>query len=305
LRPGRFDRRVVIDLPDINDREAILKLHAKGKPLEGKINLRKLAERTPGFSGADLANIMNEGAILAARENKEKIEEPDLLDAVEKVMLGPERKSHILSKKEKKVTAYHEAGHALVAHLSKNSDPVHKVSVISRGFAAGYTIKVPTEDRKMHTKAEFMDDIAVALGGYTAEMEIFGDLTTGASNDLQVATGLAKKMVMNYGMSESVGPRTLGEHQEMIFMGKGIHSQRDYSEKVAEQIDEEVSKLMRHGHEQAKRIINESKGKLESIVAVLMDKETIEKEDFEKLMRGEKLDEPEEKKNDSETDQTK
>ncbi|HJV33293.1 MAG TPA: ATP-dependent zinc metalloprotease FtsH, partial [Patescibacteria group bacterium] len=254
LRPGRFDRRVVIDPPDLNDREEILKIHAKKKPLAPDVNLRKLAERTPGFSGADLANLMNEAAILAARKDKTEVTEAMLLDSVEKVMLGPERKSYVMNDHEKKVTAYHEAGHALVAAFSKHADPVHKISIISRGFAAGYTIKLPTEDKRMHTKSEFIDDIAVMLGGYVAEREIFNELTTGASSDLKKATSLAKDMVTRFGMSDVLPPRTYGEHEEMIFLGKEIHSQRDYSEKIAQEIDEEVAALIRNGKAQAEKI---------------------------------------------------
>jgi cell division protease FtsH len=286
LRPGRFDRRVIIDLPDMDGREEILKLHAKKKPMAADTNLRRLAERTPGFSGADLANIMNEAAILAARRDKTEITESELLESVEKVMLGPERKSHILSVEEKKVTAYHEGGHALVAFYSKHSDPVHKISIISRGFAAGYTIKLPTEDRKMHTKAEFMDDIAVSLGGYVAEKEFFNELTTGASSDLRKATALAKDMITRFGMSDVLAPRTYGEREEMIFLGREIHSQRDYSEKVAEQIDAEVAALIEHGKKQAEDLIRTHRPKMDELVKVLIEKETIEKEEFEKIMKA-------------------
>ena len=284
LRPGRFDRRVIIDPPDLNDREEILKIHAKKKPLAADVNLRKLAERTPGFSGADLANLMNEAAILAARKDKTEVSEAMLLDSVEKVMLGPERKSYLMNDQEKKVTAYHEAGHALVAAFSKHADPVHKISIISRGFAAGYTIKLPTEDKRMHTKSEFIDDIAVMLGGYVAEKEIFNELTTGASSDLRKATSLAKDMITRFGMSDVLPPRTYGEHEEMIFLGKEIHSQRDYSEKVAIQIDEEVAALIQNGKAQAEKIIREQRAKMDKVVEVLLKNETIEKEEFAALM---------------------
>ena len=284
LRPGRFDRRVVIDPPDLNDREEILKIHAKKKPLASDVNLRKLAERTPGFSGADLANLMNEAAILAARTDKTEVTEAMLLDSVEKVMLVPERKSYLMNDHEKKVTAYHEAGHALVAHFSKHADPVHKISIISRGFAAGYTIKLPTEDKRMHTKSEFIDDIAVMLGGYVAEREIFNELTTGASSDLRKATSLAKDMVTRFGMSDVLPPRTYGEHEEMIFLGKEIHSQRDYSEKVAIQIDEEVAALIQNGKAQAENVIRSQRAKMDKVVEVLLKNETIEKEEFAALI---------------------
>ena len=220
LRPGRFDRRVVLDAPDINDREAILQVHARHKPLAADVNLRRVAERTPGFTGADLNNLLNEAAILAARQNKTKVEMTHILNSIEKVILGPERKSHILSDKEKKVTAYHEAGHALVARSLPNTDPVHKVSIVSRGSAAGYTLKMPIEDKSMHTRAEFIDELAVLLAGHTTEREIFGDLSTGASNDLKEATRLARRLIMQYGMSDTLGARTFGEREELIFLGR-------------------------------------------------------------------------------------
>ena len=286
LRPGRFDRRVVLDEPDMNDRKAILEIHVKNKPLEADVDLAMVAQRTPGFSGADLANLVNEAAILAARRNKKKISQAELLESIEKVMLGPERKSHILSETERKVTAYHEAGHALVAHLLPGADPVHKVSIISRGMAAGYTLKLPVEDRRMHRRVEFLADIAVSMGGRVAEIEFFGpdNLTTGASSDLRKATAMAKRMVTDFGMSESLAPRTFGENEEMIFLGREIHHQRDYSEKVAEQIDAEVGRLVSEGESMAHKIISENKPVMDRIVAVLLEKETIEKEDFEKIM---------------------
>jgi cell division protease FtsH len=288
LRPGRFDRRIVLDEPDINDREAILTIHAKNKPLSEDVNLRRIAERTPGFSGADLANLINEGAILAARRNKKKITANELLESIEKVLLGPERKSHILSEKERKITAYHEAGHALVSHSLPNADSVHKVSIISRGSAAGYTMKLPSEDKRMHRKAEFLDDLAVSLGGYVAESEIFGkeNLTTGASSDLRSATRLARRLITDYGMSDTLGPRTYGEKEEMVFLGKEIHHERDYSEKVAEQIDHEITTLLTTAMETAKRVITERRNMLDKIAAVLLEKETIEKEEFEALFGG-------------------
>ncbi|MEY4744440.1 MAG: ATP-dependent metalloprotease FtsH [Candidatus Parcubacteria bacterium] len=286
LRPGRFDRRVVLDEPDINDREAILTIHAKNKPLEEDVDLRRLAQRTPGFSGADLANLINEGAILAARRNKKKVGMTELVESIEKVLLGPERKSHILSEDERRVTAYHEAGHALVSHMLPNADPVHKVSIISRGSAAGYTLKLPAEDRRMQRKAEFIDDLAVSLGGYVAEMEIFGkeNQTTGASNDLRQATRLARRLITDYGMSDKLGPRTYGEKEEMVFLGKEIHHERDYSEKVAEMIDHEITALLMDAMETARRVIREHRDKMEKIVATLLEKETIEKDEFDAVM---------------------
>jgi len=288
LRPGRFDRRVMLENPDIADREAILKIHSKKKPLAKEVSLRTIAERTPGFSGADLANLLNEGAILAARKNKKIIEMDELLEAIEKVMLGPERKSKIITPREKKITAYHEAGHALVAHYLPNTDPVHKISIIGRGQAAGYTIKLPTEDKHMHTKTEYLEEISVLLGGYLTEKQIFGEVTTGATSDLRRATNIARKLITDFGMSDKLGPRTFGEKEEMIFLGREIHEQRDYSEKVAEKIDEEISAFIQRSSEKAKNIIVNKKDKLEKIVKELLEKETLEREEFEKIMKEDK-----------------
>jgi cell division protease FtsH len=229
LRPGRFDRRVVLDLPDRADREEILTIHSVKKPLGEDVNLRVIAERTPGFSGADLYSIMNEGAIFAAREDRKKVTQYDLLRAIEKVMLGPERKSHLLSPVEKKITAYHEAGHAIIASVLPHADPVHKVSIVARGRAGGYTLKLPLEDRKLQSKAEFLDDIAVSLGGYVAEKMIFGDITTGPSNDLQVATSLARAMVTRWGMSDTIGPIALESDGGKTLFGQGVND-KEYSE---------------------------------------------------------------------------
>lgn len=287
LRPGRFDRRVVLDEPDIADREAILKIHARQKPLSKEVSLRRVAERTPGFSGADLANLLNEAAILAARRNKKIIGMEEALESIEKVMMGPERKSRVLSEKEKKITAYHEAGHAIVAHFSPHTDPIQKISIIARGLAGGYTLKLPTEDKHMHTKLEFLEEIAVLLAGYVTEKEIFGDVTTGATSDLRRATALARKLITDYGMSENLGPRTFGEKEEMIFLGREIHEQRDYSEKIAEEIDREITVFISKAVKDAREIVQSQREKLEAVVAELMTKETLEKEDFEKLV-GEK-----------------
>lgn len=284
LRPGRFDRQVILDQPDIKDREAILNVHAKEKPLGEDVKLRVLAERTPGFSGADLANLLNEAAILAARRNQKKLMQIDCLEALEKVMLGPERKSHLLSEKEKKITAYHEAGHALVAHFMPAADPVHKISIISRGRAGGYTLKLPSEDKHMHPKSEFEADIAVMLAGHAAEQEIFGEVTTGAQSDLKRATGLARKLVTEYGMSDKLGPRTFGLKEELVFLGREISEQRDYSEKVAQVIDDEVSHLLKKGYTEAQGIIKKQKTKLDLIANELIKKEVIEREEFEALM---------------------
>jgi len=280
LRPGRFDRRVVLDPPDINDREAILKIHAKNKPFAKEVEIRRLAERTPGFSGADLANLMNEAAILAARRNKLEIGTTELFESIEKVMLGPERRSFLMNEEERRITAYHEAGHALVAHLEPHMDPVTKVSIISRGRAAGYTIKMPTEDRHMHNRTEYIEDLAVMLGGYAAEKVVFGEVTTGASSDMAQATTIAKNMVTQWGMSDALGPRTYGERQDMIFLGREITESRDYSESRAELIDQEVDALIHNGLEEALKIAREKRDALDRIVDHLIKKETIERDEF-------------------------
>ena len=289
LRPGRFDRRVIIDEPDIADREAILKVHAKNKPMAEEVSLRKVAERTPGFSGADLANLLNEAAILTARRNKKKIGFEECVESIEKVMLGPERRSRVMSEKEKKITAYHEAGHALVAHELPNTDPVHKISIIARGRAGGYTLKLPIEDKHYHSKTELVENLAVMLAGQVVEKEIFGDITTGASNDLMQATKLARKLVTQYGMSDIIGPRTFGEKEEMIFLGREIREHRDYSEKAAEAIDQEVSKFLKKAYTTAKNIVKEKYSVLEEIVKKLMEKETLEREEFEAIFKTPKL----------------
>ena len=283
LRPGRFDRRVILDLPDINDREEILKIHARGKPLALNINIREVAERTPGFSGADLANVVNEAAILAARKNKQQIFQQELLESIEKVLLGPERKSHILSKKEKIIAAFHEAGHALVSASLPETEPIRKISIVARGMAAGYTIKMPIEDRRIITKSEFLAEIATLLGGYCAEKLKFNEITTGAANDLEKASQLARKLVKEYGMS-SLGPISFGEKEEMIFLGKELGEQRNYSEKVASQIDQEVANFIRDAESTAKKVLSKKKKTLEKIAERLIDKETIEREEFEELI---------------------
>jgi cell division protease FtsH len=283
LRPGRFDRRIVLDLPDVNDREEILKIHCRGKPLALDVNLREIAERTPGFSGADLANLVNEAAILAARRNKNQIFQAEFLEAIEKVLLGPERKSYVLSKKEKEIAAFHEAGHALVSSFLPGSEPVRKISIIARGMAAGYTLKVPTEDRKMRSKKEFLADLATLLGGYCAEQLIFGDITTGAANDLEKASQLARKLVKEYGMS-SLGPIAFGDKDELIFLGKEISEQRNYSEAVAAKIDKEVENFIRQAERTAMDILKKRKNLLKKIARALIEKETIEREEFEELI---------------------
>jgi len=287
LRPGRFDRRIILDLPDIADREQILKIHSIGKPLAKKIDLRQIAERTPGFSGADLANLMNEAAIFTARKNKKEISMEELIPSVEKVLLGPERKSHILTDKEKKIAAWHEAGHALVNASLPHTDPVRKVSIIARGRAAGYTLKLPTEDRHLKTKTEFTEELAVLMGGSAAEKLVFGEMTTGSANDLEQATDLARKLVTRFGMSDKLGPRTFGEQEELIFLGKEIVTEKDYSEKTAAQIDEEVSKFIVEAQKVAQNIVIQKRTLLDKIASRLIEKETIEKEEFENIMAGE------------------
>lgn len=285
LRPGRFDRRVVLDLPDIKDREGILAVHAANKPLDKNVSVRKIAERTPGFSGADLENLLNEAAILTVRRGLKKIGENEVLESVEKVLLGPERRSRIITDKEKNMTAYHEAGHAIVGLSLTHSDPVRKVSIISRGQAGGYTLKMPSEDKHYHTLAEFKDELAMTLGGYAVEKMIFGDemISTGPSADLRQATKIARDMVVRYGMS-ALGPRTFGEREEMIFLGREIHEERDYSDKTAESIDKEVSALIMDGLKRAKEILLERKDKLDIMVARLMEKETIEQDEIKEIM---------------------
>jgi cell division protease FtsH len=285
LRPGRFDRRVNVELPDRKDRLEILKIHAKNKPLEKDVRLETVSERTPGFSGADLHSIMNEAAILAARENKKQISQHDLIRSIEKVMLGPIRQTHALSKKEKEVTAYHEGGHALVASILQYADPVHKVSIISRGRAAGYTLKLPNEEKKMQSKLEFLDDIAVSLGGYVVEKTIFGDLTTGSSNDLQVASALARDMVTKYGMSDAVGPIALEPAGGRAMFGNNVES-KNYSEKTNEFIDNEVSKIMNEAYERVIDIINTNRECLDAISKTLVEKETLEQGEYEDIIRG-------------------
>lgn len=282
LRPGRFDRRVTIDLPDRRDREEILRTHSKSKPLGPDVQLGVIAERTPGFSGADLANLMNEAAILAAREDRKEVTQYDLIRSIEKVMLGPERRSHVLNKKEKEITAYHEAGHAILASVLPYADPVHKVSIISRGRAAGYTLKLPLEDRKMQSKKEFLDDIAVSLGGYIAEKMIYGDVTTGASNDLQVLSALARDMVTRYGMSDKVGPVALEAASGRTLFGNGVEGEQ--SEELAAQVDSEVKRIIDAQYKKAEKLMTKHRDALDAIAAKLVEVETIEREDFENLL---------------------
>ena len=284
LRPGRFDRRVVLDLPDISDREEILKIHAKNKVWDRDVNLRVIAERTPGFSGADLANVINEAAILAARGGRKSIAQADFVASIEKVMLGPERKSHILTPQEKEIVAYHEAGHALVAASLKHTDPVHKISIVARGRAGGHTWKLPAEDRHLFSRSYFLDEIAVAMGGYAAEKTVFNEITTGPHSDLEHASDIARDLVTRFGMSEKLGPAVFGERQELIFLGKEIGTEKNYSEEIARLIDREVRRFIDTGLKRARDVITKRRAKLEAIAHRLMEKETIEREEFEALM---------------------
>jgi cell division protease FtsH len=283
LRPGRFDRRVTLDLPDRRDRREILEIHSRRKPFAEDVNMEVIAERTPGFSGADLYSLMNEAAILAARENRTKIAQFDLIRSIEKVIIGPERRSHLLSKKEKELTAYHEAGHALAASVLPYADPVHKITIISRGRALGYVFKLPLEERKLQSRKEFLDDIAVSLGGYVVEKNIFGDITTGPSNDLQVSTALARDMVTKYGMSEKMGPIALESSAGKPLFGVGV-GDKDYSEVVGAEIDAEVSKIMNDGMKKVEKIIKDHRKILDAIATRLIEVETIEQKEFEDLL---------------------
>jgi len=281
LRPGRFDRRVVLDRPDIKDRRAILDVHAKNKPLNDGVNLDKVASQTPGFTGADLQNLVNEAAILAARHNRKRISQTDFSEALEKVVLGPERRNKILTDQEKKVTAYHEAGHAIVSHIMPHGEPVHKISVVSRGMALGYTWNMPISDRYLHSKAQFVDEIAVMMGGRVAEQLVFDEVTTGASNDLQRATDLARKMVIKFGMSNKIGPVVFGGKEELVFLGREIHEQKNYSEKIAGIIDEEVTTLIKDAEDKATTALKKYHKELEAVAERLIKEEVLEREDFE------------------------
>ncbi len=286
LRPGRFDRRVIIDEPDIKNREEILKIHSEGKPLSADVVLRKIAERTPGFSGADLANLMNEGAIAAARKNQKEITQTELTESIEKVMMGPARRSKVYSAKEKEIVAFHEAGHALVAASLSNADAVHKISIVSRGRAGGYTLKLPTEEINFYSKNKFIDELATLLGGYAAEKTVFGDVTTGPHSDLKTASDLARRIVTEYGMSEKMGPMTFGEREKLVFLGKEMGENRNYSESVATKIDEEVSSFIDKAYKTAMKIVKEKRNALNKIASVLIEKETIEQTEFEELMKS-------------------
>jgi len=283
LRPGRFDRRVVLDRPDMRGREAILKVHVKGKPLAPEVDLGILARSTPGFVGADLENLVNEAAILAARRNKKVIGQSELEEAIERVIAGPERRSRLISEEEKRVVAYHEAGHAIVAHVLPNTDPVHKVTIVARGMAGGYTMALPQEDRTLMSRGKFLDDLAFTLGGRAAEELVFNDITSGASNDLERVTKMARAMVTRLGMSEQLGPMVYGQKEELIFLGREISEQRDYSEAVAEQIDQEVRLLVNDAYIRAKKILTQYREKLDAVADKLMEVETLTREEFEAI----------------------
>jgi cell division protease FtsH len=283
LRPGRFDRQVVMDRPDRRGREEILKVHVRGKPLEPDVDLETVAKSTPGFVGADIENLVNEAAILAARRNKLSIGMPEFQQAIERVIAGPERRSRLISDEEKRVVAYHEAGHALVMQMLPNSDPVHKITIVSRGMALGYTMPLPTEDRLLHGRNKFRDELAGLLGGRVAEEEVFGDITTGASNDLERVSALARKMVTQYGMSDVLGPQTYGEKEELVFLGREIGEQRNYSEDVADSIDREVRRLVDEAYSRAREIIRSYRNKLDQLAHFLIDNESIEAADFQAM----------------------
>ncbi|WP_041274355.1 ATP-dependent zinc metalloprotease FtsH [Desulforamulus reducens] len=292
LRPGRFDRQVVVDSPDVKGREEILKVHSKGKPLEENVDLEVLARRTPGFTGADLANLMNEAALLSARSGKKTVGMNELEDSIERVIAGPEKKSKVISEKEKRLVSYHEAGHALVGYLLPNTDPVHKVSIIPRGRAGGYTLLLPKEDRYYMTRSMLLDQVVMLLGGRVAEDVVLKEISTGAQNDLERATSIIRRMIMEYGMSDELGPLTLGHKQDTPFLGRDINRDRNYSEEVAFAIDREVRKMIDQAYGKAKKLLTEHSDTLDKIAKVLMDKETIEAEEFARIMKESGLDKP-------------
>jgi cell division protease FtsH len=286
LRPGRFDRQVVVDRPDRKGRARILEVHTRGKPLSKEIDLDNLAGQTPGFTGADLANLVNEAALLAARQNKREITQTELEEGIMRVIAGPEKKTRVMSEKERMVTAYHEMGHAMVAHFLKNTDPVHKISIIARGQALGYTISLPTEDKFLTTRAELADTLAMTLGGRAAEEITFSEITTGAANDLEKVTQTAKQMVMRYGMSEKLGPRTFGHDQSMPFLGREFSAEPDYSDEIAREIDDEIRRIVEEAHQTAKHVLGGHRSELDRLSKVLLERETIEREEFEQLLAG-------------------
>jgi cell division protease FtsH len=291
LRPGRFDRQVVVDRPDRKGRKHILEVHTRGKPLAQEIDLDTLAGQTPGFTGADLANLINEAALLTARSSKREITMTELEEGIMRVIAGPEKKSRVMSEKERLVTAYHELGHAIVGHLLPNTDPVHKVSIISRGQALGYTISLPTEDKFLTTRAELLDTMAMTLGGRAAEEIVFSEITTGASNDLEKVTETAKQMVMRFGMSERLGPRVFGHDRSMPFLGREFSAEPDYSDEIAREIDDEVRRIVEDAHQTSKDILSEHRDELDTISKTLLERETIEAEEFIALLEGKPEDE--------------
>ena len=286
LRPGRFDRRVVLDNPDLKGRKQILDVHSKGKPLEEEVDLERVARQTVGFSGADLANLVNESAILAARRAKKLIGSSEFAEAIDRIIAGPARRSRVISDREKEITAYHEAGHALVAHVLPNADPVAKVTIVARGQAGGFTKTVPEEDRNLVTRNQLEARLAMAMGGRAAEELVFDQFTTGASNDLEQATNIARQMITRFGMSKKLGPRTFGKREEMVFLGREISEQRDYSDNVAELIDDEVQSLIENAYDTAMRILKENKAKLDHVSNYLIENETIEEEDVPSVFDG-------------------
>jgi cell division protease FtsH len=291
LRPGRFDRQIVVDRPDRKGRKQILEVHTRGKPLAQNIDLDALAGQTPGFTGADLANLINEAALLTARSSKREITMTELEEGIMRVIAGPEKKSRVMSEKERLVTAYHELGHAIVGHLLPNTDPVHKVSIISRGQALGYTISLPSEDKFLTTRAELTDTMAMTLGGRAAEEIVFGEITTGASNDLEKVTETAKQMVMRFGMSERLGPRVFGHDRSQPFLGREFSAEPDYSDEIAREIDDEVRRIVEDAHQTAKDILSEHREQLDTISQILLGRETIEAEEFIALLEGKPEDE--------------
>src|SRR5881275_1159326 len=286
LRPGRFDRQIVVDRPDRKGRAKILEVHTRGKPLAKHIDLDNLAAQTPGFTGADLSNLVNEAALLSARNGKREITQTEFEEGIMRVIAGPEKKTRIMGEKERLITAYHEMGHAIVGHFLQHTDPVHKISVISRGQALGYTISLPTEDKFLTTRAELSDTMAMTLGGRAAEEIVFSEVTTGASNDLEKVTATAKQMVMRFGMSEKLGPRVFGHDHGQPFLGREFSSEPDYSDEIAREIDDEIRRIVEMAHVQAKSILTDKRVELEKLSEILIKRETIEKEQFESLLEG-------------------
>lgn len=289
LRPGRFDRQIVVDRPDIKGRQEILKVHVKGKPISPEVELGVIARRTPGFTGADLSNLVNEAALMAARKNKNKIDMPEMEEAAERVIMGPERRSRVISDKEKRLTAYHEGGHTLVGMLLDNTDPVHKVTIIPRGRAGGYTLSLPKEDRYYATRSEMLDELKVLLGGRVAEALVLKEISSGAINDLQRATSLARQMICEYGMSPELGPMTFGHRQDQVFLGRDIGRDKDYSEEVAAKIDKEIRKFIDEAYQKTESLLNENMDKLHLIADALIERETLEGEEIDQLMKYGKI----------------